>query len=165
MSRIDPNFALLGWQDDQTEGAGSMQVLRSVEFTASVPASQTLRALVLTAEDSDTIVQRIAGQGCKVEHVSELFAALDRLLSDPTGYGLFVMDTDAFGGLSAGKRAFRLLGTLVSRISVILISSDCAEQEFAEDRLAPTVLRAPASVLALRVGLENILQQRKALYA
>lgn len=124
-----------------------------------------MRALILAPTDTASTARRISGQGCDVDHEDELFSALDRLMCDPSGYRLFVMDADAFGGLEAGRRAFRLLGDLVHRISVILISSDCAEQEFAEGRDAPTVLRAPVSAISMSVALENSLRAGKALYA
>ncbi len=129
-----------------------------------MPVGLSLRTMVLTAGASDATVQRIAGLGCRVEREDELFSALDKLLTDPSGYGLFIMDADAFGGLASGHRAFRLLGDVVERVPVILYSAECQEQIFPQSREAPTVLRAPLSSISLRVGFEHAVQSRNALY-
>ncbi|MGQ0611362.1 MAG: hypothetical protein ACT4N9_09705 [Paracoccaceae bacterium] len=120
---------------------------------------------MLSPEAADVTTRCITDLGCSVEHEHELFAALDRLLSDPTGYEIFVMDTDAFGGMSVGHRAVRLLGELAQRISVILIGADCTEQDLAADRDRPTVLRAPVQTMVLREVLDGAQRQRRVLYA
>ena len=140
-------------------------MLSALDLNHSSPSVRGIRALVLSPEASDVTTRCIADQGCCVEHEHELFAALDRLLSDPTGYEIFVMDTDAFGGMAVGRRAVRLLGDLVQRISVILIGADCTEQDFAEDRERPTVLRAPVQTMVLREVLDGAQRQRRVLYA
>ena len=47
-----------------------------------------------------------------------------------------------------------------ARVPVILVSRDCGEQRFPEDRKSPTLLRAPLSSVALRVGFEHALRDR-----
>jgi hypothetical protein len=84
------------------------------------------------------------------------------MIDDPTGWGVFVMDCDAFGGLEAGRRAHAMLGQVVERIPAILISSDCVQQLFPEGRVAPVELRGPASAVAIRVGMEHALRGRLA---
>lgn len=142
-----------------------MPVLSAVDLDLSAPAPRGIRALVLSPEPSDVTTRCIADQGCSVEHEHELFAALDRLLSDPTGYEIFVMDTDAFGGMAVGRRAVRLLGELAQRISVILIGADCTEQDLAADRDRLTVLRAPVQTMVLREVMDGAQRQRRVLYA
>lgn len=142
-----------------------MQILRAIETDKAQPVGLSVRTMVLTAGASDSTIQRIAGLGCRVEREDELFAALDKLLSDPSGYGLFIMDADSFGGLTAGHRAFRLLGEVAQRVPVILYSAECREQVFPQGRDKPTVLRAPLSSISLRVGFEHALQARVSLYA
>jgi hypothetical protein len=141
-----------------------MQVLRAVETESATPVGHSIRTMVLTAGASETSVQRIAGLGCSIECEAELFSALDKLLSDPSGYGLFIMDADAFGGLASGHRAFRLLGEVAQRVPMIMFSAECRDQVFPDGRESPTILRAPLSAISLRVGFEHALRARTALY-
>ena len=141
-----------------------MQVLKTFEMRAATPVGRSVRTLVLTSGASDAAVQRIAGLGCQIEREDELFSALDKILSDPAGYGLFIMDADSFGGLAAGQRAFRLLGDVAQRVPMIMFTSECRDQVFPQGREGPTILRAPLSVISLRVGFEHALRSRMALY-
>lgn len=120
---------------------------------------------MLTARASEANIKRISGLGCRIEQEDELFAALDKLLTDPAGYGLFIMDADAFGGLASGHRAFRLLGDVATRVPMIIFSSECQEQVFPDSRESPTVLRAPLSAVSLRAGFEHALRAKMSLYA
>lgn len=142
-----------------------MQVLRSVQIENAMPVGRAVRALVLSAMESDATMVRVTGLGCQTEHADELYTALDTLMSDPAGFGLFVIDSDAIGGLAAGERAFRLLGDVARRVPVIVISRECTEQVFPEGRESATVLRAPLSAVSLRVGVDHALRARTALYA
>ncbi len=91
---------------------------------------------------------------------TEVFTALEAVIDDPAGYGLFIMDCDAFGGLEAGLKAFATLGLTKARVPVILISKECGEQTFPEDRSAPIILRSPLSAVSMRVGFEHALRDR-----
>jgi hypothetical protein len=82
------------------------------------------------------------------------------MIDDPQGYGLFVMDTDAFGGLEAGLRAFQMLRAADVRVPVILVGRDCGAQVFPDERSAPIMLKAPLSMVSLRVGFEHALHDR-----
>ena len=138
--------------------------VRVIESDHATPVGLPIRTMVLTAGASDSAVQRIAGLGCQIEREDELFSALDKLLCDPAGYGLFIMDADAFGGMASGQRAFRLLGEVAQRVPMIIFSSECRDQVFPQGREGPTVLRAPLSAVSLRVGFEHALQARISLY-
>jgi hypothetical protein len=111
---------------------------------------------VLTERASEANIKRIAGLGCRIEQEDELFAALDKLLTDPAGYGLFIMDVDAFGGLASD---------VTTRVPMIIFSSECQEQVFPDSRESPTVLRAPLSAVSLRAGFEHALRAKMSLYA
>jgi hypothetical protein len=82
------------------------------------------------------------------------------MIDDPMGYGLFVMDCDALGGVEAGMRAAATLAAVQSRVPVILISREFSAQVFPQDRDAPVCLRAPMSAVSLRVGFEHALRDR-----
>ncbi len=160
---------ILPWLSDimveRNSGVMGMHIVRSSEAESAAPVGFSTRALVLVAGASDTTLQRIAGLGCQVEREDELFSALDKLLTDPSGYGLFIMDADAFGGLEDGERAYRLLGDVVQRVPMIIYSTQCHDQVFPQGRESPTILRAPLSAISLRVGVENVLRARSELYA
>ncbi|MDZ4094780.1 MAG: hypothetical protein U1D35_07710 [Paracoccaceae bacterium] len=122
-----------------------------------------VRVMLLAAAESagaDAITSRLAGFGGLVERETELFTALEALIDDPAGYGLFVMECEGFGGLEMGQKAFAMLGQLKARLPVILVAQDCGVQVFPEDRSAPVQLRAPLSAVALRVGFEHALRER-----
>lgn len=127
-----------------------------------------VKVMLLAPDDSIGavgITERLAGFGGRVERETELFTALEALIDDPAGYGLFVMDCEGFGGLELGLKAFSMLGELKARMPVILVSRDCTSQVFPENRNAPILLRAPLSAVALRVGFEYALRERTLWYA
>ena len=141
-----------------------MQLIRSFDHDGVVPVGLGTRVMLVTMEGNDgMLTRRLAGLGGQVECQAELFTGLSQLFDDPYGYGLFVADCDAFGGLDAVRRACQALGE--QRVPVILVSRDCPNQVFPTDRHAPVVLRAPVSAVALRVGFEHALRDRLALRA
>ena len=140
-----------------------MQVIRSFEKEDSAAVGLCVRVLVLTSEgESGQISRRLASLGGKVDVVDELFAALSELIDDPAGYGLFVIDCDApsVGGLEAARRAVLMLGDVAQRVPVILASSEARDHQFPMERICPTVLRAPVSLVSLKVGFEHALRGR-----
>ena len=139
--------------------------VRVIESENATPVGLSVRTMVLTAGASDSAIQRIAGLGCQIEREDELFSALDKLLCDPAGYGLFIMDADAFGGLASGQRAYRLLGEVAQKVPMIMYSSECRDQVFPQGRESPTILRSPLTAVSLRVGFEHALRARISLYA
>jgi len=140
-----------------------MQLVRSFEQDNAALVGWGVRVMLLTSEGADgATARRLAGLGGLVETASEMFAALGALIDDPAGYGLFVVDCDTFGGVEGGHKAFAMLGDVVSRVPVILVSRICPQQTFPDDRRSPTLLRAPLSAVSLRVGFEHALRDRLA---
>lgn len=140
-----------------------MQIIRSPEQDHAAVVGRAVRVLLLTSEGQTGMMgRRLAGLGTRVDVVDEMFAALSDLIDDPTGTALFVVDCDSasVGGLEAAQRAMRMLGDVAQRVSVILVSSECREQRFPQDRCAPILLRAPLSAVALKVGFEHALRER-----
>jgi len=122
-----------------------------------------MRVLLLSHAETVTKTaagMRIAGLGGKVELESEAFAALDTLIMDETGYGLLVIECDSFGGLAAGRNLVSMLHKGEVSMPVMLLSSDCDEQEFPYEFNRPVVLRAPVSAVGLRVGFEHAMRDR-----
>ena len=142
-----------------------MQLIRSFEQDDSAPVGLGTRVMLVSLEGQHGVLtRRLAGLGGLIECQVDLFTGLSQLMDDPYGYGLFVVDCDAFGGLDAVRRACMALGD-AARVPVILVSRECPIQIFPADRHAPVVLRAPVSAVALRVGFEHALRDRLALRA
>lgn len=139
-----------------------MQHNHDFDRDIALPVGWGVRVLVLTASSHDPLVDRVAALGGPVEVESEFYAALSAMIDDPTGYGLFVMDCDAFGGLDAGQQARKALAAVQSRIPVILLSREQARHEFPMERNTPVCLRAPVSAVSFRVGFEHALRDRLA---
>lgn len=106
------------------------------------------------------IRSRLAGVGVVIEEAEDIYSALGAVLDDPAGYGLFVIDADTMGGAEAVTHAVARLGHDRGRVPVLIVSSDCAEQVFPDDRAEPVRLRAPLSAVSLRVALEHVLRDR-----
>lgn len=141
-----------------------MQVIRSLEQHSASPVGLGIRVILVSQSlNSSPLPHRLAGLGGKVEMADDLFVGLEAVIDDPAGYGLCVIDCDAFGGLAAGRRAHELLTDVARRVPVILLSKDCAAQEFPEERGEAVVLRAPTSGISLRVGFEHALRDRLAM--
>ncbi len=141
-----------------------MQILRGLEQDSSSPVGFGLHILFVAAQGEDHgIAHRLAGLGGVIERQEELYSALDAIIESPRDFGLVVIDCDSFGGLERGQRAVGLLGEAAGKVPVILVSRDCTHQQFPQDRAMATVLRAPLSSVALRVGFEHALRDRMAL--
>lgn len=143
-----------------------MQLIRSFPHGQAAQVGFGIRVMMVTQQgEGGVIAARLAGLGSLLEVTDEVFAGLEAVIDDPLGYGLFVLDCDCVGGIAAGRRAVAMLTGGRRRVPVILISRECTVQSFPEDRDSPTLLRAPVSAVALRVGFEHALRERLALLA
>lgn len=141
-----------------------MQLVRSFDHSHAAQVGFGIRALLVSdGGPNNPIRHRLAGLGSLVEMTDELFVGLEAVLEDPAGYGLLVIDCDSIGGIDAGHRAFSMLGEMTRRVPVILVSVECKSQIFPEDRSAPVTLRAPLSMVSMRVGFEHALRERLAI--
>jgi hypothetical protein len=139
-----------------------MRTLRLVETEGSGLVGLGARVLLLVSETCEAarLSRMIAGLGGRVDHETELYAALSAVIDDPRGWDMFVVDCDGLGGLDAGLRSHRLLGSVAERMPTILLSDECDQQTFPEARNEPILLRARMSAAALRVGMEHALRGR-----
>ncbi len=140
-----------------------MQIVRSLEQDNVAAVGRAVRVLLLTSEgEAGQMGRRLASLGAKVDVVDELFGALSDLIDDPAGYALLVVDCDScnVGGLESALKAMKMLGDVAQRVSVILVSSECRDQRFPQERTAPVVLRAPMTAVSLKVGYEHALRER-----
>jgi len=126
-----------------------MQLIRSFDQDNAALVGFGIRVMLLSKQSEEML-----------EHSQEMYEALEAVIEDPAGYGLFVLDCDDFGGIEAGRKAVTMMGELAQRLPVILISKECQEQSFPQGRGAATMLRAPLSSVSLRVGFEHALRDR-----
>lgn len=139
-----------------------MEFARVFEQNASL-VGLGLRVMFASGERSEhspRIRERLAGVGLVLEEAEDIYSAIAAVLDDPAGYGLFVIDADSLGGVDAVDRALSCQGGDRGRVPMIVISADCREQRFPDDRSEPVRLRAPLSAVSLRVGLEHSLRDR-----
>lgn len=140
-----------------------MQQLRHLLTKGDLPAGWGLRILLLTPDINATegmLAQYFSDMGAIVDTETDIYAALDAVVDDPTGFGLFVMDCDPYGGFEAGRRAMLMIGGRLRPLPTILLSQDCPEQTFPGARHAPILLRLPVTKVSLRVGFEHALRDR-----
>lgn len=137
-----------------------MTLFKTFDTDTSTLVGFGLSALVVSGQDDGNLQGRLAGLGCSVERLDELYRALECIVDGPVGYDLLVIDCDGLGGLAAGQRAHNLLRTTGRCPPVILISRECQGQTFPNNRFEAVVLRAPFSALSLRVGFEHAMQER-----
>jgi hypothetical protein len=140
-----------------------MQTFRPIDRETAALVGWGVRVMLVTPEAETgpaTLARRIAGFGGLVEAEADLLDAVGTVVEDVVGYGLFVMDCDAYGGLAAGLHAVAMMGRAAERLPVILISREVGTQTFPEDPYAPTLLRSPLSAVSLRVGFEHALRDR-----
>ncbi len=141
-----------------------MRALRIVETESSGLVGLGVRVLLLSGSDTEAarLTRLIAGLGGRVDCETEVYSALSALIDDPAGWDVFVIACDGLGGIENGHRAHRMLGAVSERVSTILISDACETQTFPEDRMAPILLRARLTAVALRLGLEHAVRGRLA---
>lgn len=139
-----------------------MQFFRPIVQEEAALVGWGVRVLLLAAPGSDPgrIAQRVAGLGGVIAAENDEFTAVEALAEDHTGFGLFMMDCDGFGGLEAGHRVLAMARRAARPVPAMLISRDVAVQTFPEDATAPILLRAPLSAVGLRVGFEHALRDR-----
>lgn len=137
-----------------------MQQLRQSDQEDTTLVGWGARVLLLSQGNGGRIAERLLGLGSRVEAEQDEFAAIELLQCDGTGFGLFVMDCDPFGGLEAGRRVMSMLGRVLERTPCILISAEVTAQTFPDEAWQPILLRSPLSAVALRVGFEHALRER-----
>jgi hypothetical protein len=149
-----------------------VHIFRQDDAEVAAIVSWGVRVLLLAADDSveagpvqNQIAAPIARLGGVIETEKDAFAALETLIMDCTGFGLFVINCDHVGGLEASRKLVSLMHKGGVTIPVILVSTECRTSEFPSDSHAPVVLRAPLSSVAIRVGFEHAMRDRLVFHA
>lgn len=120
-----------------------------------------VRTLLISQDGDDSaLCSRLAGMGCQVDTLQDVYSALDRVVDGPEEFELIVVDCDSSGGLALGRRAHALLRATGRCIPMMLVGREISQQHFPATRYEATELRAPLSAVSLRVGFEHALQER-----
>ena len=87
-----------------------MNLFNSFDHQQSTVVGFGIRALLISDRGTNSpLMQRLAGLGCRVEVIEDVYSALDWVVDGPDEPELIVMDCDFAGGLALGKRAHALL--------------------------------------------------------
>jgi hypothetical protein len=119
-----------------------------------------VRVLLLSDAPDGRTAQHLASCGSLVDVEESLDSALARLRDDAIGFDLFVMDCDAFGGISAGERAVVALIAAEARMRVMLISRDFDEPALPFGRRTAVCLPAGLGDTDFRRGFDHVLRDR-----
>ena len=141
-----------------------MQLFRTFDRDDAALVGWGVRVLLLEPNGGTggaRIAERLQGFGGLIEAEHDAFSALEALQADATGFGLFVMECDPYGGLGAGRRVMSMIGLAAERTRCILISREVTVQIFPEEPDQAILLRSPLSAVSLRVGFEHALRERR----
>jgi hypothetical protein len=129
---------------------------------AGFPVRQMgVRVLLLSDVEGGRTARRLARCGSHVDVEETLDLALSRLRQDPMGYDLFVMDCDAFGGISGGERAVSSLIASEAKMRVMLVSRDFDEPALPFGRRTAVCLPVAAGDEDFRRGYDHVLRDRQ----
>ena len=137
-----------------------MQISARPDQTLLQHQPMGVRVMVLTDRPEGETASRLASYGSLVETRPALPAALSRLLEDRIGYDLFVMDCDAFGGVSAAEQAIAALIAADARMRVMLVSAEFDTPAYPLGRRTAVCLPEDVTDSAFRQGFDHVLRDR-----
>ncbi|MCU0826737.1 MAG: hypothetical protein MUE52_04880 [Tabrizicola sp.] len=116
--------------------------------------------MLLTDQPDSASALRLVDLGSLLDISRDLDGALARIVEDPLGYDLFVMECDAFGGLAGAETAIAKLIAADARMRVMLVGSDFDEPAYPLGRRTAVSLPAAVSDAAFRHGFDHVLRDR-----
>ena len=119
-----------------------------------------VRVVLLTDVQDGRTAHRLARCGGIVDVEATLDAALSRVLDDPMGYDLFVMDCDAYGGLAGAELAVSSLIAADAKMRVMLVSRDFDEQAAPVGRRPAVSRRAACREGESRRGFDYVVRDK-----
>jgi hypothetical protein len=122
-----------------------------------------VRVMLLTRQPEGLTAQRLASYGSLLDIESGLDNALNRVIEDPMGYDLFVMDCDAYGGIDGAERAVAALIAAEARMRILLVSGAFDEPAYPLGRRSAVCLPDPADDDEFRYGYDHVLRDRPAM--
>jgi hypothetical protein len=127
------------------------------------PHTLGVRVMLLTGRPDGESAQRLVGYGGLVDISSTLPTALAAILDDPLGYDLFVMDCDAFGGITGAEQAISTLIAAAARMRVMLISREFDVPTYPLGRRTAVCLPDTVGNEGFRLGFDHVLRDRVAM--
>lgn len=119
-----------------------------------------VRVMLLTDVQEGRTAHRLARCGSVVDVEETLDGALSRVLDDPLGYDLFVMDCDAYGGIAGGEVAISSLIAAEAKMRVMLVSRDFDEPAFPLGRRTAVCLPTTFRDEDFRRGFDHVLRDK-----
>ena len=139
-----------------------MQTIPSTDTRHEAPHTFGVRVMLLTDRPDGESARRLERYGSVVEIEGDLQGALASLIQDPLGYDLFVMDCDAFGGMSGAERAVSSLIAAEARMRVMLVSRDFDIPAYPLGRRTAVCLPDGIAEDGFRRGFDHVLRDRAA---
>lgn len=122
-----------------------------------------VRVMLLTDQVDSRTGQRLADYGSLVDVSDALDEAIAAILDDPMGYDLFVMECDAFGGISGAEQAISSLIAGDARMRVMLVSREFDVPAYPLGRRSAVCLPDVVSDASFRIGFDHVLRDRAAM--
>jgi hypothetical protein len=128
----------------------------------AAPHTMGVRVMVLTRQGDGLTCQRLADYGSLVDVTDDLEDAISVILKDRVGYDLFVMDCDAFGGITGAERAISALIAGDAKMRVMLVSREFDVPAYPLGRRTAVCLPEDVSDASFRIGFDHVLRDRAA---
>lgn len=135
-----------------------MEILVGMKEPVQPRLGHLVRVMLLTDQPDGTSARRLAGLACLCECENDQQTALSKVIADPVGYDLFVMDCDPFGGIAAGEEAVAALIAANARMRVMLISREFDMPAYPWGRRSAVCLPNPVSEGAFRFGFNHVMR-------
>jgi hypothetical protein len=104
--------------------AHSVQTLARLDGRFAAQRGPAVRVMLLTDRPEGLTARRLASYGSLVDAEEALDDAVAGIVGDAMGYDLFVMDCDAFGGISGAEQAVAALIAAQAKMRIMLVSAD-----------------------------------------
>jgi hypothetical protein len=119
-----------------------------------------VRVMLLTDATDGRTKRRLSDFGSLVDVSNVLEEAIASILDDPMGYDLFVMDCDAFGGITGAEQAISSLIAGAARMRVMLVSREFDVPAYPLGRRSAVCLPEDVSDASFRIGFDHVLRDR-----
>ncbi len=139
-----------------------MQTFIQADRQRVAPHTLGVRVMLLTDHADGATGQRLADYGSHVETSGNLQDAVATILQDRFGFDLFVMDCDAFGGVSGAEQAISSLIAGDAKMRVILVSREFDVPVYPLGRRTAVCLPEDVSDASFRIGFDHVLRDRAA---
>ena len=137
-----------------------MQTFIQTKRQQVAPHTLGVRVMLLTDKSNSPTGRRLAEYGSLVDVSDALDDAVASILDDPMGYDLFVMECDAFGGITGAEHAISALIAGDAKMRVMLISREFDVPAYPLGRRSAVCLPEDVSDASFRIGFDHVLRDR-----